>query len=39
MFSYSMAMGVLASLIFVFAAVIIGAGPEAKGVSFRKSGH
>jgi SHS family lactate transporter-like MFS transporter len=35
-FSYAMAMGLLAAIVFVLAAVIIGAGPEARGVSFRK---
>jgi SHS family lactate transporter-like MFS transporter len=35
-FSYAMAMGILAGIVFVVAAVIMSAGPEAKGVSFRK---
>jgi SHS family lactate transporter-like MFS transporter len=37
LFSYAAAMGILAGVVFVLAAVIIGAGPEAKGVSFRKA--
>jgi SHS family lactate transporter-like MFS transporter len=36
-FSYAAAMGILAGIVFVLAALIMGAGPEAKGISFRKA--
>jgi len=32
-------MGLLAATVFALGAVVIGLGPEAKGVSFRKSAH
>ena len=38
-FTYSQAMGVLAALVMVGVAVVTYFGPEAHGVSFRKSGH
>ena len=36
-FSYAWSMGILAAIVFAAGAVIISLGPEAKGVSFRKS--
>jgi SHS family lactate transporter-like MFS transporter len=33
-FNYAAAMGGLAAAIFIFAAIVIGAGPEAKGIAF-----
>ena len=36
-YSYAQAMGVLAVVVFVVGAVVIGFGPEAHGVTFRKS--
>ena len=36
-FSYATAMGLLAGLVFLTAALVIGLGPEARGVSFRKA--
>ena len=38
-FSYAWSMGILAATVFALGAVVIGLGPEAKGVSFRKHGH
>lgn len=38
-FSYAWSMGILAAIVFATGAVVISLGPEAKGVSFRKSGH
>jgi len=35
-FSYAAAMGGLAATVFILASIVIGAGPEAKGVSFVK---
>jgi SHS family lactate transporter-like MFS transporter len=37
-YSYAWSMGILASIVFAAGAVVIGLGPEAKGVSFRKHG-
>jgi hypothetical protein len=37
--SYATAMGVLAAIAMTLAFVVIGLGPEAKGVSFRRSGQ
>jgi len=37
-FTYAQAMGLLAAGVLLLAAVVIGLGPEAKGVSFRKAG-
>jgi len=37
-FTYAQAMGILAAAMLLTAAVVIALGPEAKGVSFRKSG-
>ena len=36
-FTYAQAMGLLATIVLLVAAVVIGRGPEAKGVSFRKA--
>lgn len=36
-FTYAQSMGILAAIVFAAGAVVIGSGPEAKGVSFRKS--
>lgn len=38
-FSYAQSMGVFASAAFVVGAIVIGLGPEAHGVSFRRSSH
>ena len=38
-FSYGAAMGVLAAVVMIGVAVVTFFGPEAHGVSFRKSGH
>jgi SHS family lactate transporter-like MFS transporter len=37
-FTYAQAMGIVAAAMLLMAAVVIAVGPEAKGVSFRKSG-
>jgi SHS family lactate transporter-like MFS transporter len=37
-YSYAWSMGILAAIVFAAGAVVIGLGPEAKGVSFRKHG-
>ena len=38
-FTYTQAMGGLVTLVFILAFIVTAAGPEAKGVSFRKGGH
>jgi MFS transporter, SHS family, lactate transporter len=38
-FTYAQSMGVLASAVMVGVVLVTFAGPEAHGVSFRKSGH